>query len=454
VRPQDRFRRLLLVALLAVAAARLLGFVARFGGGSLQADFSAYYTAGEALNRGLSPYRSHPGTDPPVWDGVSRYRHSRFLYPPLVATLFRPWALLPYPVAKQLWMLISLAAVAAALVATGRALGFGRRAVVGTALWACLFHPLLTLLERGQIDAVTLLLVALALTAFVRSGDSLRAGVLLGAATLLKLNVAFFLPFLLAARRWRAVGGYVATLLGLAALSLVVDGREAVTGYVRDELPRIAAFGEGGPSELLLPPEELAHLRQGTRAGDAPKDGRVYAREAFGFVANASLARVMASWTGRRGESPLTGRMALGLGLGLLLVITAARPAAGGWSPTGSALYWQAVMVAVLICGPLTWVMNLVWLLPVGLLLWRESLAAAPPRHVAVCAGAIGLLLASLPDRHVFPLLAPYGGPILDYQYVLAEVLVVGALVGLLWRRSAGSPDPPPAPAAPAPSAA
>ena len=447
MRPHDLFRRLLLSALLALAAARLLGFVVRFGERSLQADFAAYYTAGEALNRGLSPYQTHSRIEPPVWDGVSRYRHSRFLYPPLVATLFRPWALLPYHVAKHLWMVLSLAAVAAALVATGRALGLGRRAALGTALWACLFHPLLTLLERGQIDAMTLLLVAFALTAFVRSGDSLRAGVLLGAATLLKLNVAFFLPFLLATRRWRAVAGYVGTLLGLSVISLAVDGREAVTAYVRGELPRIAANGEGGPSELLLPPEELADLRQGTGVADAPKDGRVYAREAFGFVANASLARVMASWTGRRGENPLTGRMALGLGLGLLLVITAARPAAGGWSPTGSALYWHAVMVAVLICGPLTWVMNLVWLLPVGLLLWRESGAVASPGPAAACAGTVGLLLASLPDRHAFPLLSPYGGAILDYQYVMAEVLVVGALVGLLWRRGAGSAGVPPLPA-------
>ena len=420
-----------------LAAARLAGFVVRFGERSLQADFAAFYTAGEARNLGLSPYDTHPGHRPPVWDGVSRYRHSRFLYPPLVASLFRPWALIPYHAAKHLWMVLSLAAVAASMIATARALGLGRRAVVGTAVWACLFHPLLTLLERGQIDAITLLLVSFALATFVRSGDGLHAGALLGAATLLKLNVAFFLPFLLAARRWRAVAGYAATLVALSVLSLAVDGKDSVAGYLGRELPRIAAYGEGGPSDHLLPPDVLSRLRQGTSQGDAPKDGRVYAREAFGFVANASLARVMTSWTGRRGENPLTGRMALGLGLGLLLLITAARPASGGWGPSGSALYWHAVMVAVLICGPLTWVMNLVWLLPVGLVLWREAEGGTARRPAAACAGTVGLLLASLPDRHVFPLLSPYGGAVLDYQYVLAEVLVVGALVGLLRGRPA-----------------
>ena len=54
---------------------------------SLQMDFSAYYTAGEALSVGLSPYVTHVSTDPVIWDGQGRYRHSRFLYPPLVAEI-------------------------------------------------------------------------------------------------------------------------------------------------------------------------------------------------------------------------------------------------------------------------------------------------------------------------------------------------------------------------------
>jgi len=428
------FGRLLLNVLLLLATLRLLGFAVRFGEESLQADLAAFYTAGEALNHGLSPYENHATRQPPIWDGVDRYTHSRFLYPPLVASLFRPLALLPYRAAKHLWMGLSLAAVAVSLVITARALGLGRGSLLGAALWACLYHPLLALLERGQIDAVTLLLVSLAFARFVKAGDGVGPGALLALATLLKLNVAFFVPFLIAARKWKALAGYAAGALVLVIASAMVNGPAALVSYARDELPRIAAHGEGGPSDRLLDPALLQALRPGLAESKTVKDGSVYDRETFGFVANASLARVIASWTGQRGESPMTGRAAVGVGLGLFLVLLATGRGARPWDTARTATFWQAVMVAVLICGPLTWVMNLVWLLPVGLLLWHQADRASSPASLA--AMAVGLLLASLPDRHVFPLLAPYRGSLLDYQYVLAEVLVAGGLVGLLSKQA------------------
>ncbi len=81
-------------------------------------DFAAFYTAGEALNHGLSPYVNHVTRDPPIWDGVDAFQHSRFLYPPLAAVLFQPIALLPYGVAKYLWMLLNLISVCCSLFIT------------------------------------------------------------------------------------------------------------------------------------------------------------------------------------------------------------------------------------------------------------------------------------------------------------------------------------------------
>ncbi len=90
-------------------------------------DLAAFYTAGEALNHDLSPYRSHAARDPAIWDGVARFQHSRFLYPPQVAVLFRALAWLPYAGAKRLWLALRLAAVAASLILTGHVFGLGRR---------------------------------------------------------------------------------------------------------------------------------------------------------------------------------------------------------------------------------------------------------------------------------------------------------------------------------------
>ena len=45
-----------------LAFIRLLGFSIAFGEKSLQIDFSAFYTAGESVNAGLSPYKNYIST--------------------------------------------------------------------------------------------------------------------------------------------------------------------------------------------------------------------------------------------------------------------------------------------------------------------------------------------------------------------------------------------------------
>ena len=171
-RARRRFVGILVGTLFALSVLRLAGFVVRFGEESVQADFAAFYTAGEAVRHGVSPYRTHADDDPPIWDGVDTYQHSRFLYPPPVAALFRPVAALPYALAKRLWMLVSLLCLALSMATALRAVGLkpDRDALLATGAFVCLFHPLLTLLERGQIDALTLALILWALRPMVARG--------------------------------------------------------------------------------------------------------------------------------------------------------------------------------------------------------------------------------------------------------------------------------------------
>jgi len=170
----------------ALAVAVVVGAALATAATSLQQDFAAYRVAGAAQRAGLDPYVNHLGSirqepsegsldlprrlrwaepssvnataAPGLWDGLALFRHSRFLYPPLVADLFRPLAALRYQTAKLLFTLAMLGAWLGAAALVG---GPRERAVVLVA--SALFFPLYRHFERGQIDLLLLLLLAGAL---------------------------------------------------------------------------------------------------------------------------------------------------------------------------------------------------------------------------------------------------------------------------------------------------
>src|SRR3989338_2916592 len=97
------------------AVLRLLIYMVYSCQQNLQADFSCYYTAGQSLNRGLSPYINYVAQDPSLWDGVAIYKYSRFIYPPIIGNVFQLFALLPYPLSKFIWLFILLGCLTASL---------------------------------------------------------------------------------------------------------------------------------------------------------------------------------------------------------------------------------------------------------------------------------------------------------------------------------------------------
>ena len=153
--------------------------------------------------------------------------------------------------------------------------------------------PVLTLLERGQIDAFTLLLLVLAFRPLLQGRPpGLASGALLALAVLLKLNAAYVAAFWALRRFWRGLAGLGLGGLALLALSLATDPR-ALSAYLQTELPRIARFGENGTPAMQLPEATLARLRGGAPEGYVRREGRLYRADTFGFVANASGARVL-----------------------------------------------------------------------------------------------------------------------------------------------------------------
>ena len=166
------------------------------------ADVHAYYDAGARLNAGLPLYEQT--ADP----NGSYY----YFYPPLLAIVFRPLALLPFTTAALIWEAVLIAAT----VLTFRRIGLREPVVLAACILAL---PLLWALAIGQAQAlVTLLLTygnpfAVALAANIKVFPGLVAIYWVGR------------------REWRRLGRFAGWMAGLIAFQLVLEPA-ATVGYL------------------------------------------------------------------------------------------------------------------------------------------------------------------------------------------------------------------------------
>ncbi|MCP3978125.1 MAG: DUF2029 domain-containing protein [bacterium] len=427
--------------ILVLLVVRLGAHVVRFGNESLQMDFAAFYTAGEAASRGLSPYVNHVDADPPLWDGVDVYRHSRFLYPPPVARMFQSLTLFSYAAAKWLWMVKALVALALALwvaqLAVDMRKGAWRRLIVATV--AVGSFPLLALLERGQVDTVTLLLLVVTIAT---QGDERRSpwgGLSLALAVWIKPHCVFLLPFLLLRRRWRCLTGFGVGAAALLLAAVVFDGPGAISGYVGDELPRISRYGEGGSRSMLAPPVAVNALAGGLEPGQTIKDGRVWAQQALEFRLNAGIVRTSLGrsvWKGFDGIGlPIAPAQVslVFLALGFFVIAGWQRWCGPPRGKSAELAYWMAVLVVILLAAPVSWAMGVVWMLPIVVLVVGRRDARQLLRSVPLMLCAAAVVFAALPDAATDLLLAPFGTQVAGLRYVLAELLALAGLLAL-WR--------------------
>lgn len=424
--------------LLVLSTLRLLGFLLRFGGESLQMDFAAFYTAGEALNAGRSPYYTHLDTNPPLWDGINEFVTSRFLYPPLAATFFQPWALLGYATAKVLWMALSLLCIGTALFLVNRRVQLHRQPALFLlfGIFVTTYFPLLIYLERGQIDAINLLLLTMASLWLgkVARAKQMGAGLLIALATLFKLQCIYFLPFLLWRRHWWALLGVISGGLLLLALSFWFNGAAALLDYLQVQVPRISRYGDLGAPDAFLDRANWQKLHATLPDGYTIKDGVPYLPESFFFTKNATMVRNLHSiWTKVLGpvQQSVVSLVALAGMAGLLFTWEwLRRPHLTQNGETENFFYWQLVLLIILLTGPMTWVMNLIWLLPLALVLLGETTQPlAHQRTVPLALALVALLILGLPDIYTFPQLVPFGASFMRWHYVFGELLLFGALL-------------------------
>lgn len=261
MRPQrQRVKR---IALLAAVLTVLLGWgwfdvraraVPQTGQLGQKTDITVYLEAGSALRAGQDIYQ------------VRNTRNWPYLYPPLPALLFVPLSHLSRDHASYVWFLVSIGCMAGSVMLVRATLLRVAPQEANRACWLGLLPvalPLFHTLQRGQINALPLLCVCLALHAMARQRDFL-AGMALAGAAAIKITPGFamiyfgcrWLVYQVAAVRggtWRPVtllgrtqpliGFALGLLLGLwlipslymgpgrAAASLVTWRRTVAGGY-------------------------------------------------------------------------------------------------------------------------------------------------------------------------------------------------------------------------------
>ncbi len=159
------------------------------------ADVRAYYDAGARLNAGLPLYVQTATTDDPGF-----YR-----YPPLLAIAFRPLALLPYESAALIWEAFLIVLFAGTLVR----LGLRNRWTWIVSGW--LAAPIAWSLAVGQAQVAVTFLMALGSPWAIAVAGNLK---------ILPVVVAVYW---LGRRDWRALGWFVAWMIGLLVVSFVLE---------------------------------------------------------------------------------------------------------------------------------------------------------------------------------------------------------------------------------------
>jgi hypothetical protein len=212
--------------------------------GPLAHDFAVFFRAGDDVLAGRSPY---PAVRALVDD-------TGYVYPPPLALLIAPLAVLPAKAAVACWTLLLFAATAGAL----RLMGVDDWRCYGIAL---LFVPTRDSLVGGTVNPLLLLGIALA---WRYREPVLGAATAVGALVALKLFLWPLFFWLAATRRYRAALLAIATAGVLALGSWAVLGFEGLTDYLAllRKLSRLEADGSysvyalaravGAPSALAM----------------------------------------------------------------------------------------------------------------------------------------------------------------------------------------------------------
>ncbi|HEX8681804.1 MAG TPA: glycosyltransferase family 87 protein [Ardenticatenaceae bacterium] len=247
-----------LVVAFAISAAFLLVVLPSIGlVVGLRADFMAFYAAGLAILRGEADqlYNAEVLRE---WQValVGPYKGTRFVYLPIYAVLYVPFAAQSLLVARALWFAFSVGILSIALRVSRQWSGLSGWE---SALAFLAFPGSYALFIVGQNSPLTLLLFALIGGLMWRNRVGFMAGVLAGIALYKPQLLVSLLALWVWRKEWRALGGFAvaAGAVGLGSFAIHVPTTLAFLSQGQGLLSKTIVEGLGANAS---PWAELRHL--------------------------------------------------------------------------------------------------------------------------------------------------------------------------------------------------
>ena len=190
-------------------------------------DFNVYYHAARELIGGGDPYQHSLGDWTP------------YIYPPLLAELIVPLALLPLPVAAYIWFLINATSIVAAAWMSARLANGNKEPYSPTTAWRAVLTGcavvlvlrfVLDSLNLGQVNGVVAALAVAHVYLYARNRRALSA-IALVVAVSIKLTPALLLLYHIAKLRLKFAIGCAALLVAVTALSFMPFGPRATDTF-------------------------------------------------------------------------------------------------------------------------------------------------------------------------------------------------------------------------------
>ncbi|MEO8657963.1 MAG: glycosyltransferase family 87 protein [Bryobacteraceae bacterium] len=198
-------------------------------------DFVYFYSMGRILNEYPAERVYEYGLQQQVCTEVHPLKDAKYgpiPYPPFVGTLFRPLALLPYPMAYAIWLGICLTLYVAGIMITTRRYfpeDPARRSLI-LCLALSFFSFTFDTFVNGQLSAIGFFALALAMQEEDRSHPFL-SGLAIAACLYKPPLLLLILPMLVVTRRFRALLGCAVGAAALGLFTLATEGTRVWAGY-------------------------------------------------------------------------------------------------------------------------------------------------------------------------------------------------------------------------------